>query len=275
MTQSDPTPSGPFAPAWTGGQATSRARCLLAPNPGPMTLDGTNTWLLAEPGAERALLVDPGPADPRHQDAIQRAVAERGLRIEVVLLTHTHYDHAESAVDLARRTGARLLALDPSRCPPASPVRDGEQLMLDGLELEVRATPGHTSDSLCCWLPQDSALLTGDTVLGRGTSVVAHPDGSLGEYLDSLDRLLALVTEREVAHLLPGHGPMLGQPHAVLSDYRSHRRSRLAEVRAALGDGAATAREVVAVVYAEVDPSLWPAAELSVAAQLEYLRCAD
>ncbi len=148
---------------------------------------------------------------------------------------------------------------------------------VDGLELRVVGTPGHTSDSLSFVLPAEGAVLTGDTVLGRGTTVVAHPDGRLGAYLDSLHRLHALAEARDVGVVWPGHGPVLPDALAALDHYLAHRRDRLEQVREAvrsLGDVPAEElpRKVVESVYADVAPVLWGAAELSVRAQLEYLR---
>jgi glyoxylase-like metal-dependent hydrolase (beta-lactamase superfamily II) len=134
----------------------------------------------------------------------------------------------------------------------------------------VVATPGHTADSLSLLLAADGGLLTGDTVLGRGTTVIAE-DGSLGDYLRTLDELRELADRAGLRVLLPGHGPLLGDPAGVLDYYIGHRRERLDQVRAALAAGARTPAEVVAVVYADVDRALWPAAELSVRAQLGYL----
>ncbi|WP_337191531.1 MBL fold metallo-hydrolase [Nocardioides flavescens] len=263
---------------WLGGSYGERGRCLLAPNPSPMTLDGTNTWVLREPGASRSVVVDPGPRADGHLDPLTEGTDEVGL----VLLTHHHHDHAEVAVDFARRKGCAVRALDPALCVDADPLVDGETLTVDGLELRVLTTPGHTADSVSFVLPGDGALLTGDTVLGRGTTVVAHPDGQLGPYLDSLDRLRREVLGGEVRTLWPAHGPVLDDALGVLDHYLAHRRDRLAQVEAALRElgvrpGPELAedpdlpRRVVEVVYAEVDRSVWDAAELSVRAQLAYL----
>jgi glyoxylase-like metal-dependent hydrolase (beta-lactamase superfamily II) len=256
---------------WSGGDVTALAHCVLAPNPGPMTLDGTNTWVLGAPGAARAVVVDPGPDDPRHLAAVLAAVEARGARVGLVLLTHAHLDHSEGARSLAARAGVAVRALDPAQRLGTEGLAGGDVVELDGLRVDVVATPGHTADSLSFVLPQAGALLTGDTVLGRGSTVVAHPDGRLGAYLDSLRRLEALAAELSLTELLPGHGPAQHAPLDVVRAYLRHRAERLEQVRAAVAAGAGTAREVVERVYADVPRELWPAAELSVRAQLEYL----
>jgi glyoxylase-like metal-dependent hydrolase (beta-lactamase superfamily II) len=260
---------------WTGGPWGPAARCILAPNPGPMTLEGTNTWLLAAPGADVGVVVDPGPLDEGHLAAVVTVAREAGVRIATVLLTHGHPDHAAGARRFAELTGAPVRALDPGQCLGDRGLVDGDVVTAGALELTVAATPGHTSDSLSFLLAADqvtgSALLTGDTVLGRGTTLIAHPDGRLGDYLASLERLAALAAQGRVAAVLPGHGPVLDDPLAAIQGYLAHRRDRLEQVAAALAAGATTARKVVQVVYADVDPVLWPAAELSVRAQLDYL----
>jgi glyoxylase-like metal-dependent hydrolase (beta-lactamase superfamily II) len=247
---------------------TPYAAVLLAHNPSPMTLDGTNTWLLRAPGEERCLVVDPGPDDPAHLDAVAAAgpVAE-------ILLTHGHRDHAEGAAALRERTGAPVRALDPARRLGGAGLGEGDVVAAAGIELRVLATPGHTSDSLC--FAVGDAVLTGDTVLGRGTTVVAHPDGRLADYLDSLRRLRDWAGAAGAARVvLPGHGPELPDLGAVADAYLRHREQRLEQVRAALDTLGpdATAAAVVAVVYADVDRALWPYAEWSVRAQLDYLR---
>ena len=258
--------------AWAGGSFGERGTCVLAPNPGIMTLDGTNTWVLREPGGRRSVVVDPGPSLVEHLDAVAEVAGE----VAVVLLTHHHADHAEAAREFAERVGAGVRALDPAYRLGSEGLVDGDVVEVDGLEIRVVGTPGHSGDSLSFWLPADGAVLTGDTVLGRGTTVVAHPDGTLGAYLDSLDRLHALAAAHEVSSIWPGHGPVIGDALAALDHYIAHRRQRLEQVEAALatlGTPAAEAdpRAVVEVVYADVDPVLWGAAELSVRAQLAYL----
>jgi glyoxylase-like metal-dependent hydrolase (beta-lactamase superfamily II) len=245
---------------------TERARCVLAPNPSPMTLDGTNTWVLREPGSERSVVIDPGP---EHEEHLNRVAAEAG-RVALVLLTHGHPDHAEGArrfAELAAR-GPRpvpVRALDPAHRLGEEGLGEGDVVELGGLELRVMETPGHSPDSLSFWLPADQAVLTGDTVLGYGTTVVHR----LGDYLNSLDRLRAMAEGARV--ILPGHGPKLDDPVAALDHYIGHRRERLQQVEDAVAAGDRTAAQVVQRVYADVDRSLWPAAEWSVQAQLDYL----
>jgi glyoxylase-like metal-dependent hydrolase (beta-lactamase superfamily II) len=230
-----------------------------------MTLDGTNTWVLREPAGDACVVVDPGPLDEGHLNR----VAEHGP-VELIVLTHGHSDHAEGAARLRELTGAPVVARDPGLCLGADPLRGDDKQQSAGVEWLTVLTPGHSSDSVCLVLPADRALLTGDTILGRGTTVVAHPDGRLGDYLDSLRRLRDLA-DTDVDVLLPGHGPCLDAPLETLDYYLRHRQERLEQVRAAVADGAADAKDVVRQVYADVDPGLWPAAELSVRAQLEYL----
>jgi glyoxylase-like metal-dependent hydrolase (beta-lactamase superfamily II) len=231
-----------------------------------MTLEGTNTWVLRAPGESGCVVVDPGPLLEDHL----QAVAAHGP-VRVVVLTHGHPDHAEGAARFAELAGCDVLARDPAQCIGGDALdTDGETWDAAGLALTTLHTPGHTGDSICLLaeLGDERAVLTGDTVLGRGTTVVAHPDGRLGDYLDSLARLrfLGPIT------VLPGHGPVLPDAQAAAEAYLAHRAERLRQVEAAVAAGATTAREVVEVVYAEVDRDLWDAAELSVRAQLDYLR---
>ena len=242
-------------PAW--------CRLVRADNPGPMTLDGTNTYVLS--GATGNVVVDPGPLLEDHL----RSVASHAP-IVAVLLTHGHLDHCEGAGRFHQLTGAPTLAKDPLLCIDGEPLTfDGTALDIAGLDIEVLHTPGHTADSVSFAVRarDETVVLTGDTILGRGTTVVAHPDGRLGPYLQSLTRL----AELRGAMLLPGHGPVRPDVAAVAAEYLAHRQERLDQVRAALAAGARTPHEVVEVVYADVDRTLWPAAEQSVRAQLDYL----
>ena len=247
---------------------TEQAAYLLAPNPGPMTLDGTNSYLLSGPGSASSIVVDPGPDDAGHLSALVAAGP-----VELILITHRHHDHTEGAAELARRTGAPVRAADPAHCIGGAPLGDGETIAAAGVSVQVIATPGHTTDSVSFLLADDGptgSVLTGDTILGRGTTVIAPPDGSLGSYLDSL-RLLAGLGPRFV---LPAHGPQLPDLSAVAREYLAHREQRLSAIREVLArlGPAATVGEVTDAVYTDIDPSVRFAAEHSVAAQLAYLR---
>ena len=211
---------GAADPAWHGGATTARAECVLCPNPSPMTLDGTNTWLLAEPGSDEVVVVDPGPLDEAHLQTVLSRV-ETGRRVALTLLTHGHDDHAESADRFPTLTGApvRASVAATTTCAPARPSRSAVS------RSSPSTTPGHTSDSFSFVLPADNTLLTGDTVLGRGTTVVAWPDGSLESYLASLDRIEALTRSGAVTSLLPGHGPFVADAAATVTFYLSTARN--------------------------------------------------
>ena len=252
------------------GSGTARARCVLAPNPSLMTLDGTNTWLIAEPGSATAVVLDPGPDDEGHLRRVRALASDAGQRVSQILLTHGHSDHSAGARRLAELTGAPVLAVDPAQRLGPEGIGPGDVVTAAGCEIRVIATPGHTADSVSLLLPADRAVLTGDTVLGRGTTMISR-DGNLGDYLGSLDRLRALADSAALTALLPGHGPLLADPAAALDFYIAHRAERLAEVEAAIAAGDRTAADIVKRVYASVDRGLWPFAEWSVRAQLTYL----
>jgi glyoxylase-like metal-dependent hydrolase (beta-lactamase superfamily II) len=236
-----------------------------------MTLEGTNSWLLGVPEVSGRIVVDPGPLDSDH---LERLATQP---VDLVLITHGHIDHTESVDRFHELTRAPVRAADPRWCRAAEPLVADEWIEAAGLRLRVIAVPGHTADSVAFAVTvgesgegteaAESAVLSGDTMLGRGTTVVAWPDGHLGDYLASLDRLGALGS----IPVLPGHGPVLADCAAAAAFYRAHRADRLDQVRRAVASGARTARDVVATVYADVPRELWPAAEMSVRAQLEHL----
>ena len=252
------------------GSGTARALCVLAPNPSPMTLDGTNTWVIAEPGSTAVLVVDPGPADEGHLQRVLSVASAGDRRVAQIVLTHGHSDHAAGAARFAELSGAPVGALDPALRLGADGIAADSVITAAGCAVRVVATPGHSGDSLSLLLEADGALLTGDTVLGRGTTVIAG-DGALGDYLRTLDELRSLADAAALRVLLPGHGPLLSDPAGVLDYYIAHRRERLDQVRAALAAGARTPAEIVEIVYADTDPSVRGAAEWSVRAQLDYL----
>ncbi len=241
-------------------EVTPFASVVLAENPSMMTLEGTNTWLLRAPGSASCAVVDPGPLDRGHLER----VAGFGP-VDVVLLTHGHPDHSEGAAEFGELVGAPVRSLDPKFRLGSEGLAGGDVVEAGGLEIRVLGTPGHTDDSLC--FLAENAVLTGDTVLGRGTTVL---DGRLRDYLESLKTLADLPPDTIV---LPGHGPELADIGTVARQYLAHREQRLAQVRAAVAElgGSPTARQVVELVYADVDRSLWPVAEWSVRAQLDYL----
>lgn len=241
---------------------------VLAPNPSPMTLDGTNTYVVGEPGSGQAFLVDPGPDDEAHLEAVEAALAARGARCVAVLVTHHHGDHAEAAVPWGARFGAPVAAAITAVAGPGGRILEaGERLTLAGTTVDVVPTPGHTSDHLAFRL-ESGAVLVGDHVLGRGTSVVTHPEGDVVAYLESLRR----VHDLGPSALYCGHGPELTEdPAAVLDFYLAHRAYRERQVLDALARGAATVDEIVADVYAEVPRQLWPAAAQSTRATLAKL----
>lgn len=240
------TNPAPGSPSWVG--------LFRAPNPGPMTLEGTNTWVIH--GGDGVIVVDPGPAISSHLARVAKSGNVTG-----VLLTHRHPDHAEGLDEFAKLAGAGVINPLP-----------GESLRHDDLEITTISTPGHTADSVSFHVVGDtSAVFTGDTILGRGSTSVLWPDGNLGDYLNSLVRL----RELGAIPVLPGHGPVREDCEAAAGGYLEHRYSRLDQVRAALESGADSASAVVEIVYAEVDRSLWPAAEATVMAQLAYLQESD
>lgn len=246
-------------------QVTPTASVVLADNPGKMTLDGTNTWILRAPGSEDCVVVDPGPKDKAHLDA----VAASG-NVVLTLVTHRHGDHTDGVKSFFKRTGAPTRArTEQFLRGDGSEFVDGEVIEAAGLKITVLFTPGHTADSVSFVL--DDAVLTGDTILGRGTTVLDPKDGTLGDYLESMDKLESAGAGRIA---LPGHGPELPDAADISRFYRTHRLQRLDQVRAALDELGPKAKpmQVVKHVYSDVDKKLWPAARMSVKTQLAYLR---
>jgi glyoxylase-like metal-dependent hydrolase (beta-lactamase superfamily II) len=212
------------------------------------------------------LVIDPGPPLEEHVDRVLEAT--RGRAVELVLLTHTHIDHAEGAAEFASRVGVPLAAIDPDWATAGAPsLTAGGTLRAGGVELEPVPTPGHSADHCCFWLGAERAMFTGDHILGRGTTVVEWPSGDMGAYLDSLEVVLRF----EPARLYPGHGPMVGDPATTIRRYIDHRMQREAQVVAAMQAGDRAPDQMVRRIYADVDPALYRFAELSVRAHLTKL----
>lgn len=271
-------------------KATSpHTRLLRENNPGPFSLDGTNTWIIQAPSAAGVIVVDPGQLTvTEHSREIARdnpafTHDERdfrthldtlaGLPVELILLTHHHEDHAEAAPELARRTGAPVRALRPELVIDSTPLEDGEEIRAAGVTLRVIHTPGHSADSLSFHLPEDGpagSMLSGDTILGRGTTVLGPEQNALGAFLDSIHAL----RNYGDATVLTGHAAVLPSVAAVSDEYITHRTQRLEQVRAALATLGrdATAEQIVDLVYTDIGPLLRRGAVSSVTAQLEYLR---
>jgi glyoxylase-like metal-dependent hydrolase (beta-lactamase superfamily II) len=234
---------------------------LVGPNPGLMTYWGTNTYIVQTP--EGALVFDPGPDHAGHVDAILRAA---GPRVAAIVLTHTHHDHVGALAALRAATGAPVAAwhapADPAVVPDI-PLQHG-----DGITGWVAIhTPGHAPDHLC-FLGPDGVLFSGDHVMGWSTSVIGAPGGDMADYFRSLKRLLGT----EAARYLPGHGPALEPAHPYVSALLAHREGREAAILAALGPAPATARDLAATLYPDVDPGLRRAAERNVTAHLQKLK---
>jgi glyoxylase-like metal-dependent hydrolase (beta-lactamase superfamily II) len=234
---------------------------VLADNPSPMTLDGTNSYLVA--GAQGWCLVDPGPRSARHLEELTRTVRDLGVSVSVVATTHCHPDHRELADEVASVLHAPLVEASELHDDPRA------RAFVDRHGLEVIATPGHSSDSVC-YLTREGVLLTGDLVLGRGTSAVLHPDGSLKEYLRSLDRVGGL----HYRVLAPGHGPALDEAlsRRVLAYYRAHRLERCEQLQRLVEAGPRTIDALVEAIYGRLEDHVlaWSARASTVAA-VSYL----
>jgi len=241
-------------------------RRVVAPNAGPFTGPGTNSYLLGE---QERILIDPGPDLPEHVDALLEAGEGR---IAWVLVTHTHADHSPAARAIRRATGATVVGAlapddgrqDPRFRPDMQPV-DGERIVADGLALRCIATPGHASNHYCFLLEGEGVLFTGDHILGHVSPVILPPDGSMADYLESLQRLKAL----PLAWIAPGHGPPLVDPIGVIDRLMAHRLGREARVMAVLERlGSSALEQLLPEVYADVDPQLHQLAIFSLHAHL-------
>ncbi|MGX7896595.1 MBL fold metallo-hydrolase [Tsuneonella sp. HG222] len=250
-------------------------RRVLAPNVSPFTYTGTQTYLV---GSDEGLaVIDPGPADEAHLDALARAIGE--AKVVAIMCTHTHRDHSPAAAPLAERTGAPVVGCAPLVLENAGPradapfdttyapdriLADGEGISGPGWTLTALATPGHTSNHLCFALEGAGAVFTGDHVMGWSTTVVAPPDGDMAAYMASLDKLHA----RDDRIYYPAHGPAVGNPRQLVRGMIGHRRQRERQILRLLGERPQAIADLVPVMYKGVAEFLWPAAGLSVEAHL-------
>ena len=259
-------------------QLTPLVRRLLAPNPSAFTYSGTQTYLV---GAGQVAIIDPGPAEPAHVDAILSAT--RGEEITAIVCTHTHRDHSPAAALLKAASGAEIVgcapltidddgpradaAFDPTYAPDRV-LNEGERLTGPGWTLEAVATPGHTSNHLCYHLIEENALFTGDHVMGWSTTVVSPPDGDMADYMRSLDKL----QKRADAVYYPAHGEPVTDPQQFVRGLAGHRKQRERQILKLLGEGVGEIANMVPKMYAGVDPRLHGAAGRSVLAHLIDLR---
>jgi len=228
---------------------------VVAPNPGPYTGPGTNTWIV-EAGPVVAV-IDPGPDDEAHLRALNERLA--GATVGVVLVTHSHPDHLPLADRFARPHHASV-----RRYPELG---DGDMVNVGTLKLTALHTPGHSADHLCFFIPGDGALFTGDLVLGRGSSMVTYPEGDVAAYLRSLERMAAL----QPRILFPGHWDPVTDAMGKIAEYRQHRLEREAQILAEVKRGLGTAAELTHRVYGDMDGRLMVAAEMTLRAHLRKL----
>ncbi|MHB8732185.1 MAG: MBL fold metallo-hydrolase [bacterium] len=237
----------------------SAFRTVTAANSSAFTLDGTNTYLV---GRDRVIVVDPGPDDPAHVNAVLEGARAGGGDMALILVTHSHRDHLGAAAALAAASGGTVPIRRWGEGGP--PLADGETVEAGGVALRALHTPGHAPDHVVFYWAAERILFSGDLVLGRGTVVLEPRDGALEEYLASLERIARL----DLALIAPGHGPLVEDPAARVAEYLAHRRMREGQVLDALAGGARTPGEIVGVIYRDLDPGLHPAAENTVRAHL-------
>jgi len=253
-----------------------RIERLLARNPSPFTFRGTGVYLVGD--REKVAVIDPGPNEPGHVAALLAAIG--GRTVTHILVTHTHRDHSPAAAPLKLATGAKTYAFGPHaryqddveeggdrEFAPDIAVRDGDEIAGPGCTLRCVFTPGHTSNHMCFALEEEKALFTGDHVMGWSTTVVAPPDGDMGDYMRSLERLIA----RRDEILYPTHGSPIVRPASFLRAYLSHRRMRESQIARALQRGRDTVPALVETLYAGLSPTLARAAALTVEAHLKHM----
>ena len=241
---------------------------MRAPNPGPMTFSGTNSYLI-DAGRDRFAVIDPGPDHQGHALDLALAASDLGATIAAILVTHGHPDHAPGAARLASLTGATVYGHPRSTFAHTATLWGGKDFELDELRLEVVDAPGHATDHVALYLAEEQALFTGDVVVGQGTVVIAPPGGEMATYRNTLETL----RERygDAARIYGGHGPEVEAPRAKFDEYITHRALRERQVLEGLRAGAVTIPNLVERIYADVDRVLWPAAARQVLAYLEAL----
>jgi glyoxylase-like metal-dependent hydrolase (beta-lactamase superfamily II) len=241
---------------------------FTADNPGMMTLQGTNQYIV---GKDNAVVIDVALSSDGNMDGIIEQGEAMGVKkIEKILLTHIHIDHCGGALALKKRTGAKL-GIHRSRAGYLGgedfQYDDQDRIAFGGGELQVLHTPGHESGHCCFYESGDKVLFSGDNILGYGTAVIHPPDGNMTDYLQSLERLL----EFNIDLILPGHGPLIGKPEAKIREYLRHRMMREKQVIEAMRNGRNTIGDITQSIYVDVSPALQKVAEFSVQAHLEKL----
>jgi glyoxylase-like metal-dependent hydrolase (beta-lactamase superfamily II) len=242
---------------------------VRAPNPSPMTLTGTNSYVL-DCGDGTALVIDPGPAIERHVRALIETAATQQLSIARIALTHGHPDHALGAPLLAAATGAAIYAHPRSKVARDADLPLEAEFAAGQLGLHVIDAPGHTFDHVIFYLPAERALFTGDTILGEGTTVIAPPGGAMRPYQQTLHRLANEFTDAQTIY--GGHGPAVDDPQAKIADYIAHRAMREEQVVTALRNGARTIPELVRTIYSSQPHALWAAMARQILAHLLALQ---
>ena len=246
---------------------SERVQRLRAPNPGPMTLTGTNSYLIGRGPALVAL--DPGPLIESHLQTLNGVAWEQGAKIELILVTHGHPDHFPGAARLREITGAPVAAYKEAAFDHQVDLTDGQEIRQGEATFTALYTPGHALDHLCFYLHEEQALFTGDNILGTGTTVVAPPKGDMADYMASLNRLLAEYSEARVIY--GGHGPQVNEPAAKFREYIAHRQARQRQLTEALAGANLTVPQIVERIYQDVDRRMWPAAARQVLAYLIML----
>ncbi len=253
---------------------------VVADNPGPFTYTGTGVYIV---GTKNVAVIDPGPKTPKHIGALKAAL--EGRNVTHVFVTHHHIDHSPLAAPLAKEYGCkvygygkqvrppdggevRLEAGDDLSFKPDVEIRGGDVFHGDGWTLDAIHTPGHTSNHMCYALREENTLFSGDHIMGWSTSVVSPPDGHMGDYLDSLYRVL----ERDFDIIWPTHGPAIHNPKEFVTAYIAHRKQREEQICKALSDGLSSVTDIVTRLYADIDKRLHPAAAHSVLAHLIHMR---